>query len=371
MTDPEDQRPDRDGIEAQLARYGQVLRDHLTPPATEIPLDVPPTHRGHRRLAVATAVVVIMAALGLALVALRPAGTRVETASTTATTPVPAPVPGVDPHQLAARASMAELARRMQVDPSWTPMTAPPVPILAHAPSTPGTPNVETTNRWWISSAPWAQVDAWIAAHPPTGLTSDGRGFSADRTGPTARYSIFGPASELSTGRNQELLVTTALLPTGGTAIRMDVQVIWLPSRPPAATVAEGMSAVAVSVTWNGTSGPHPPPGRTFTDRATIEALRRTVNALSMALPGARNCAADFGLRFTLRFTGPDRPTTVVESGTCDLTTLKVGSQAAVDLATGRVLLDREAHLLGTTTSALDNESRQASSYPAAPTTTG
>ncbi len=377
MTDEpgSDTTPGRDAepasLETQLGRYGQVLRDATSAGSVpDVPLSrsVPASH--HRALLVAAAILVIVAGLGLTLVALHPTGTRVETATTSATAPTPA---RVDPHQLAAQASAADLARRMQVDPSWTAVATVPIAVLAQAPSTPGTPNLVTITRLWTSPASWTDTDAWIAAHPPAGLGVAGTGSLGDRSGTISRTSLHAPRCphQRSSYRfDRELLVTTAPLTTGGTGIRMDVQVTWVPSRPAGAVVAEGMSAVSITVTWNGTS-PQPPAPKTFTDRATIASLRRTVNGLSMSLPGVIHCPLDVGLRYTLRFTGAGRPTTTLVSGSCNETTLTVGATAYLTLSTGTSLLDQEARLLGTTTQALNNQAVQASTVPVVTPTTG
>ncbi len=357
-------------LAGQLPRYGQVMREaSATDTTTEVVLAGSSRGRDRRPWLVAAAVVLVLAVAGLAVAALHPAGTRVESGTTSATA-APAPASTIDPHETQAQATAEDLARRMQVDPAWTVVATLPVAVMSQPPSIPGTPNLATITERWTSPSSWSDTDAWIAAHPPSGLGQSGSGSLADRSGTTLRTTTFAPRHGTDFDFGQEVLVSTAPLPGGGTAVRMDVQVTWVPTRPPAAVVAAGMSAVSVSVTWDGTSGPRPPAAPTFTDHATIESLRRTVNGLSMPLPGVHSCPADVGLRYTLRFTGPGQPAALVVSGTCGDTSLTLGRSPAVGLSTGGTLLDQEARLLGTTTSALNDQARRASTVPAVTPTT-
>jgi hypothetical protein len=72
----------------------------------------------------------------------------------------------------------------------------------------------------------------------------------------------------------------------GGYTMRVDAQVVWIPSKPATAVVAPGAIEIQVRTIDSGTFV-------RVTKANVIDAITRTVNALRMRVPGAASCAAE------------------------------------------------------------------------------
>ena len=81
-----------------------------------------------------------------------------------------------------AEAELAMLLAGVQVPAGAEQVTSAPVPFLAEAPATEGSPNLLMRTSWWRIDMPFADVLAWIQAHPPGGLTSESRVVGAQRS---------------------------------------------------------------------------------------------------------------------------------------------------------------------------------------------
>jgi hypothetical protein len=277
----------------------------------------------------------------------------------------------IDPHELEAQARAQQLLALVQPAPGWAPASGAPVSILAKPGTEPATPDLIDLARFWTTSTSWTDTYAWLQAHPPSGLTLGGTGSSGDRGGTTSRAIGWVPSTSSASLGNQVVQMNTAPLPDGGTAIRLDVQVIWVPTRPAGEVVPTGATTVQVSATWgSGARAGHL--SRTFEDAATVHELASLLDGLALKGPGIGGCTMDTGLKLTLRFTGPADvpPVVAVSDPACFTTDVEIDSADQPTLRTTEELLDRETQLLGTTIAALGQRSLDANTYPA-PTTTG
>jgi hypothetical protein len=96
---------------------------------------------------------------------------------------------------------------------------------------------------------PFAAAWAWLVAHPPRGLPSDGSASSENTlTGRTTMTGISyrGPASRA--WQSAELEISAAPDASGGSVIRVDAVIVWLDPRP----VLSGPGAHPIRVTVTG-----------------------------------------------------------------------------------------------------------------------
>jgi hypothetical protein len=355
-------------LESQLERYGAVLQEELAAPTAPVAVDRRDRQRSRLALAAAAVVfAVLVAALGVSRVhstQSKATSNPTPTASTSTSTTVRRGIS--DPHQFDAEMRAIELVVGVRPGPLWTEVRAAPAAILRQPFSKPATPDLAQRTRFFVAPGPWDQVDAYIQTHAPPGYTSSGRGSTSTHGVATSHGFASSPVVlDLPPQFRQEWVeYETAPLPDGRIGVRADAYVVWVPSRPAAEVVPLGASAATVTATWGaGASGQHL--SATRHDRATIDALARTLNGLLVADQGVGGCTMDVGLRLTLRFTGPGEDTvTTVSDPACGDTSFSRRGTAMPTLATGPVLLDQEAHALGTTLGALEDRAFAANTVP-------
>jgi hypothetical protein len=190
--------------------------------------------------------------------------------------------------------------------------------LLPGAPH-PATPNLIDLRRFWRVPGDPAAVFDWIKAHPPAGANSSFTGTGGDRAGVTARWIGF------SFGRPWAMLVFgVAAARGGGTALRVDAQVVWVLLRSPSERIPAGASSIAV--TERGLDG-HPSGNWTVADPERVKRAAKLIDRLPAAQPGATACANDSGPYVTLAFlskSGADLATAVVDGSGCLGVTLSI-----------------------------------------------
>jgi hypothetical protein len=355
-------------LEAQLERYGDVLRDELARPAPPVPTERRSGTRSRLVLAAAAVVFVVLVAAGI--VVSRSNGPAGRTPTTNATSTSTTVVPGQDPHRLAAEARAADLLGRVRPGPGWTSVRAAPVAMLSKPFSTPATPELVQRTAFWIAPGPWASVDSYVEAHPPAGLASSGRGSVGVHGATTLRGFVFGSGGPSGLVRQESLTFSTAPLADGRVGVRADAQVVWVPTRPADEVVPTAENAVTVTATWGFGSAAHRE-SRSTHDRATIDALSSLLNGLDVADTGAHGCVLDVNLRVTLRFTGSTPSDTVVAEGnpSCFQTGFMRAGVDGRALATTPAYFDQAARVLGTTMTRLQEEALAAATVPPPSTT--
>ena len=275
--------------------------------------DVLRTHARRRRvrrggLAVVTVLLVVL--VGLVLNSGRHPGAGV--ARTEAVTATRAPVGSRAAALTLARQMLARLvvpAGSQAAHPSPVP---PPLSVSSAGASLPYTVEV---HRFVLVREPAADVESFLLAHVPAGMSWAGDGLAQSTTNSVTVLSVSYSPRSLPSGLTNAELGTDAMPSAGGeTLIRADASVSWFPPR----SAAEQLTAASFgSVTVTATEMfPRPRTvTRTFTSPVVIGRLVALVNSLP-ATPypdvAAMSCAAGSTV-YRLVFT----PGVVIDAGGC------------------------------------------------------
>ncbi|WP_370097657.1 hypothetical protein [Streptacidiphilus sp. MAP12-20] len=225
--------------------------------------------------------------------------------------------PALSP-QAAADADAAALLAAFRAPPGAKELPGAPtvVPSLLRQPlSRPSSPDLVIRTTWWTWPGTPEQAVAWITAHAPSGSRADGSGASV---GP-GEHAVFEGFSRPPTATLSTRTVTAgAEAFHGGTLLRVDAEVVWLPQRPAAARVPAGVSRLVVLANpgRSATGGaPTLVQLASVTDPALLRRAAALVNALPMAGEGKISCPMDRGTRLRLEFyTTGSSPAAVVVS---------------------------------------------------------
>lgn len=250
--------------------------------------------------------------------------------------------------QLEAARALAELtlpagAVRSATDPSGGALTA-----AALAPSTPRLIDRHEFSR--VPGSPQAVV-AWVGTHRPAGtqVTATGSG-----SGPHGALEL----TQLSFTRvdagveSSALVVAATSLRSGWSAVRVDVQAVWLLVRPAWATVPSQVRAATIIVQRLGGL-----PGRpvAVTAPAEVRRIARLVNRLPVSQRdgAAISCPVDRGPIVRVAFyrrSGDRTPVAVAtaDGSGCGMVALKVHGRTAPALAGGPRLIRALGRLIRT-----------------------
>ena len=259
------------------------------------------------------------------------------TARPTVTAP---PAPTKDPHETAARDLARELLARFTPPPSPTAGTDPG--LLTGPPVSPATPTVIDLHRTWTMPGDAAGFVAWLQAHAPSGLVSDGTGSFIDPKRPTTHVVSFGPGQ---IGFDAGQLVISAVDAGPGTfALRADAIVTWIPTRPTSQVIPTDEQQLGIVHVLPMASGPQASHRATITDPSAIQEVVTSLNALQPAQPGFSCPLAYRGEKYDLSFskgtTAPvDATATVLDDG-CGSVMLHVLGQPPIALQGNRQLID-------------------------------
>jgi hypothetical protein len=222
-----------------------------------------------------------------------------------------------------------------------------PRSLLGPAPHAAARPGLLDVHAFWRVYGDPQGVLLWMEAHQPPGsrLVSSASPSGPEGTTWLAGFWQRGPAPELAPGI---LFVQTVGAPHGGTVIRADAEVAWVPTRPRWERIPADVQLVTVSV-----GAPGEPPSMTLTipDEAKINRIVRLLDRLPLMAPGAFHCPADNGPLLTLTFLGeatevPLAQATADGSG-CGGVTLSIRGRAGPALTAGPWLIHRLQSLLG------------------------
>jgi hypothetical protein len=236
--------------------------------------------------------------------------------------------PGVDPHRWAAQLDAASLLA------SYAPplgsvrlAMAPKGPWIDKPPSSQATPDVIDLTRLWRTPGTMASVLAWARTHASSHWTVVETGQAGQGAGPhpgtrpriadvqsrnmTFSLPVRGPALF-----SRQVLVSDAPSGNDDVTMRVDVQEVWIPTRPTWSFVARAVTSVTATI-WTGTYGTTPKSAKS-TNRSTVDSLRRLVNAMPVSTVGMTSCPADTGQRFRLIFRGPGIPQVIVSGLTAE-----------------------------------------------------
>lgn len=190
---------------------------------------------------------------------------------------------------------------------------------LAHPGAYPATPNLIDLHGFWRVPGDPAEVLDWIKAHSPAGSGASYSGTSGDKEGITAQWMGFSVG-----GSSETLVFGVAAARGGGSALRVDAQVVWVLERSPTERIPAGVHAVKVSEQRLG--GPSRGPW-TITTLARVADAAALIDRLSASQPGLSFCPSDTGPDVTLAFlsrSGANLATAVVDGSGCLAVTLSI-----------------------------------------------
>ena len=257
-------------------------------------------------------------------------------------------------NEAVAQAEAAVLLRELSLPQGATESTTEPPEddsLLATAIQRPGTPNLVDDHAWWIVPGPYAEVLAWIRAHPPA-ATSPSSHFAGLRgTGtPPNEAEAFSRRGALGL-RGATLAVWAVQLPSGATALRADAQSVWEDPRLASEMIAPYIHLVRITVHSAIRRNQPKQPALTITKAAKTAAIVSLLNALPAEQPGARGCPLDAGVRVRLAFY-PRRgvlPAALadVEVGGCGSVELTLDGAPQPTLEGGGVLIEQLDRVIG------------------------
>ncbi len=152
-------------------------------------------------------------------------------------------------NRAAASAEAARLLSLARVPPGAVRLARPPWSLPGPALGRPAVASLVDRVVAWRVGLPFAAVQAWLSAHPPRGLPSDGSASGGNAiTGQTTMTgaSYRGPASPA--WQSADLEISTAPAGSDASMIRVDAVIVWLDPRP----VPSGPGAHPVRVTVAG-----------------------------------------------------------------------------------------------------------------------
>lgn len=275
-------------------------------------------------------------------------------ASASASDPGPAGQPAQS-HSAVAAQDAASLFGALPAPPGAVRLTAAPagVPALSGKlpPESPADPNLIEHTAWWSSTQAPAALLAWISAHPPTGTTAAGS--STASLGAAGSYATrdFAAAAKPGVISQQLVEASVSALPNGGSAVREDVIVTYLPTKPAAETIQAAPSLVVTPVLPMGqTTATTSTSPITVTDPAVIAEVTSLINGLAPASAGAVNCPMDNGAALRLSYDAVSgAPTTEVNIAAtgCRGVTVTVGGSKLPTLSGGDQLAGRIMTIVG------------------------
>jgi hypothetical protein len=200
-------------------------------------------------------------------------------------------------------------------------MTPPKGSLIDAPPSYPATPDLIDVDRLWRTTGDMSSAIAWTKLHVSTQWRMTANGQSGGPAGVELTFVGFA----LPSSRFESSQVYFSIAPDGRdhVAVRMDVQVVWTPTRPEWSYVAS--NATRATVTLWPSSGSSPPRTTSSTDPATVASLRRLVNAMTISTVGVTHCPAELGQRFSLRFSGSGSPDVEVSGLTGECGGIRLG----------------------------------------------
>lgn len=210
------------------------------------------------------------------------------------------------------------------------------VAALSAAPAGSGSPDFVSRTGWWQAPGTIDAVLAWVKAHPPAGFTLGGSGASSDPSGITSRFYQFDLPPLPGVLQSRSLYVSAARDGAGGTALRVDSLVTWLPAKSPAERIPAAARIVTITA-MPAVGGTPVRPIRAFyrpvtvDNRTTVTKIAKVIDGLPLMPPGVFSCPFDNGqgLRLTFRATerGPVLATVTAETNGCGTVTMKIGGK--------------------------------------------
>jgi hypothetical protein len=227
---------------------------------------------------------------------------------------------------------------------------------LSAAPGGSTSPDFVTRTAWWRVPGTMGTVLDWVEAHPPAGFTVGGSGDTSDASVVTSRFVAFDLPPVANVLATRSLYVSVASDGADRTALRVDSQVNWLPTKPsderiPATAKVVTITALPGIDIANGKTAPSPGRPVTITDAVTVTKIAGVVDALPLMPPGVFACplSTGQGLRLTFRASvgGPVLAEATGYTNGCGTVTLTVGGKLMPTLWDGARLAQEVLKLAG------------------------
>ena len=179
-------------------------------------------------------------------------------------------------------------------------------------------------HAFWRVPGPPAAVLKWFESHPPQGWANSSTG-SGGSGGTTLHWNVtFGFPTISGRTSSEDLTITTASARGGGTAVRVDVQTIWVIPRPHDSIVP----ATVDEIEWSSTTGSTSAVDHTFSSEANVRKLVGWLNAAPLLrFPAGNACFSGSpasGFRFTLFAAGRAQPVGTATWNGCGGVTLDI-----------------------------------------------
>ena len=138
----------------------------------------------------------------------------------------PEPTGAAAMNKALATAEARRLLALAPLPPGAQPLITPPTSLLGPALGAPRTASLVDEAKFWHVSTPFAEVSAWVTAHPPAGLSNDGTSNGSSAAGArSAGVSYAAGDSAEWTAAKLEIDVASAA--GGGSDIRVDGMAEW------------------------------------------------------------------------------------------------------------------------------------------------
>lgn len=222
-------------------------------------------------------------------------------------------------HRILATLRLPPGAQQSPSDPSGS--------KLAKPGTYPATPDLVDVHQFWRVPGDLQSVFDWIESHQPAGSAGQEGGATGNRGGIVSQYVGYSFLTPRRGGAPAETLLLTGVPARGGgTAVRVDAQVVWLLKRSASERIPGG--ARAITVTERRPTGSPSGPWA-VTDGARVGDAVAIVNRLPAAQPGAVSCPNDSGPWVTLVFSAPRKrlATAYVDGGGCLGVNLWIGGR--------------------------------------------
>lgn len=157
--------------------------------------------------------------------------------------------------------------------------------------SVPATPDLVQLHSYFLSPWPREKVVGWFKAHPPSGARLSETGSFGIRKRKLVQYVGY----EWPSGRRaldyRSLSLGIAARPGGGTAFRVDAQVVWTMPRRAAEEIPAGARFIDVKVG----ARKHLLKSRVISDRGEVRAIARLIDGFEVVQPGFVSCPFESG----------------------------------------------------------------------------
>jgi hypothetical protein len=230
------------------------------------------------------------------------------------------------------------------------------VPALSAAPEGSTSPDFDARTAWWRVPGGMDAALSWVAAHVPAGFTLGGSGSTGSRGATLSEFDQFELPPVANVLSERSLLVSVASDGAGSTAMRVDSEAAWLPTKSPGERIPAAAKVVTITPVLGvgpgagQTAGPDDRPV-TVTDPATVAKIAGIIDALPLMPPGVFSCPLSTGqaLLMTFRATkdGPKLAVVTGEMTGCGTVTMVVDGKRLPTLWGGRAMDMRVLKLAG------------------------